>query len=165
MPTAIIIQEPGLGPIARLAEMLAFRPWLSPAPELCPRTGTETTPAARAAHDEKEEVADATAEGPWLLCAVCRHRLTRAGFKIEKNGAHTHTFTNPHGLTFNLRCFSQAPGCAALGPAAMEYSWFAGYAWQIAICGNCRVHLGWKYYGATDTFYGLIREQLVEEEQ
>jgi hypothetical protein len=31
------------------------------------------------------------------------------------------------------------------GAASAEYSWFPGYAWTIALCAACAVHLGWRY--------------------
>jgi peptide methionine sulfoxide reductase MsrB len=42
----------------------------------------------------------------------------------------------------------------------MEFTWFAGYAWQVGICGNCDAHLGWIFTSDPHRFYGLILERL-----
>lgn len=26
-----------------------------------------------------------------------------------------------------------------------EFSWFPGYAWQIALCKRCQIHIGWRF--------------------
>ncbi|MDZ7736583.1 MAG: cereblon family protein [Gammaproteobacteria bacterium] len=70
-----------------------------------------------------------------------------------------HTCTNPHGIIYRIGCFSAAPGCSEVGPAFSEFSWFSGYRWQVAICGNCQEHLGWHFHGE-QSFYGLIHDRL-----
>ncbi len=102
--------------------------------------------------------------GNLLLCRQCRHQVTKSGARTVIYGAHSHVFCNPHGHVFEIGCFRSAPGCALLGPQTAEFTWFAGYAWQIAVCGACRTHLGWRYAHADGSaFYGLILQQLVEE--
>ncbi len=77
-------------------------------------------------------------------------------------GAHQHRFLNPLGAAFRIGLFGQAPGCVATGPATLEYTWFAGYAWQVALCGGCHTHLGWRYARAgAAPFYGLIIDRLL----
>lgn len=97
---------------------------------------------------------------PRLLCARCRHAITRRSRQIAVNGAHTHTFTNPHGLTFHIGCYRDAPGCTEAGTATTEFTWFPGYAWRFAECGGCGVHLGWLFTSTADGFYGLIVDRL-----
>jgi hypothetical protein len=72
-----------------------------------------------------------------------------------------HIFSNPHGLLFEIGCFSSAPGCLALGQKTSKFTWFPGYAWQIAVCGGCREHMGWLYAGQGTSFFGLRLDQLV----
>ena len=81
---------------------------------------------------------------------------------IVFNGNHIHSCTNPAGITYDFGCYRSAPGCAVVGPEVREHSWFAGYAWQIAVCGNCGEHMGWRFCGS-DSFYGLVLGRLVEE--
>lgn len=98
-----------------------------------------------------------------ILCANCRHEITTTAEKIEIAGGHRHTFANPHGIVFDIGCFRSAPGCRQTGFLIPEFSWFAGYQWQIALCGNCRVHLGWLFVsGRNDAFFhGLILDRLM----
>lgn len=47
------------------------------------------------------------------------------------------------------------------GRPSLEFSWFPGYTWQIATCGQCNQHLGWKFVAGEASnlkpkkFYGL----------
>lgn len=117
--------------------------------------------------DAKRErrLADAKAASPQrapnLLCARCRHPITAPDQRIDVNGAHAHTCTNPHGLTFHIGCFRDAPGCAPFGAATTEHTWFPGYAWRIADCASCGVHLGWLFTSTADRFHGLIVDRLI----
>lgn len=103
------------------------------------------------------------AESRWLLCAMCRNPVTRLSLSIEVGGAHRHTFANPHGLVFRIRCFSAAVGCLSVGVESTEFAWFAGYAWNIEICGRCAWHLGWSFRSEAHRFYGLVDDHLAED--
>lgn len=94
-----------------------------------------------------------------LLCAFCRCVITSEGETINVSGNHFHTCTNPANIVFNIRCFSQAPGCSPVGNATAEHTWFSGYRWQIALCKDCGEHLGWLFRDG-DSFYGLIADRL-----
>lgn len=94
-----------------------------------------------------------------LRCKACGHIISSEDERIMVNSRHFHTCTNPSGFVYDIGCFRNAPGCAQVGPATAEYTWFAGYTWQIAVCSNCGEHLGWRYRGG-DVFYGLIIAQL-----
>jgi len=96
-----------------------------------------------------------------LFCAACRHPITHQDERIIVQGGHEHTFTNPQGMTYHIGCFREAVGCAAAGEATTEYSWFSGYAWRIAYCAHCHVHLGWRFQSDTDYFHGLIVNRLI----
>jgi hypothetical protein len=98
---------------------------------------------------------------PRLLCVRCRHPITDNDQRIDANGSHAHTCTNPNGITFNIGCFRDAPGCAAIGAATTEYTWFRGYAWRIADCAKCGAHLGWQFTSPADGFFGLIVDRLM----
>lgn len=95
-----------------------------------------------------------------LFCAACRHPVTHQDERIPVQGGHEHTFTNPHGITYHIGCFREAGGCAATGEATMEYTWFRGYAWRIALCAHCRAHLGWRFQAEGEYFHGLIVNRL-----
>lgn len=71
------------------------------------------------------------------------------------------TFRNPAGYSFHVKMFDEAPGCVTLGNAVSEASWFPGYAWRLAMCGECDSHLGWRFEKAqTREFWGLIVTRL-----
>lgn len=100
--------------------------------------------------------------GAVLRCAACRREIVRREAAIERAGAHQHSFANPLGVRFRIGLFREAPGCRASGPLTLEYTWFPGYAWQIALCGGCQTHLGWRYARpGSPAFHGLILDRLL----
>ncbi len=99
-----------------------------------------------------------------LYCIACKHSITSHGQRAEVQGAHQHTCANPRQINYHIGCFRQAPGCIEIGETTEEYTWFAGYAWQVALCGGCGTHLGWLFQRrGADRFYGLILAQLAGE--
>ncbi len=110
--------------------------------------------------DEKQE----RDERP-LVCAACAGVVTTRAARIEVDGAHRHTFTNPSGIVFNIGCFGEAPGSVQSGEYTPEWSWFNGWRWCYAHCRHCRTHLGWAYRRAEGlSFFGLILERVVDPE-
>jgi hypothetical protein len=98
----------------------------------------------------------------FIRCSQCLNSIARPNDRIVIGGAHRHTFANPHGILFEIACFSFADGCGYLGPDTDEFTWFKGYAWRIAVCGKCLFHLGWQYISSgKDSFYGLIIDRLI----
>jgi hypothetical protein len=97
-----------------------------------------------------------------IVCRQCRHPVTRPQERIAMAGSHQHAFANPAGLVFEIGCFRQAPGCRHAGPACLDFSWFPGYRWRIALCRGCQVQLGWRFESPVQRgFSGLILERLV----
>ena len=117
-----------------------------------------------AEHDTRERNDDGDDSGRRLVCASCGHLITHPRERIEVAGAHRHTFANPHGFVYHIGCFAAAAGCVAIGPPSMEFPWFPGHAWQIAICGRCGVHLGWAFRSEQRFFHGLILDKLAEDD-
>ena len=103
-------------------------------------------------------------EGENLYCFICGQFITQSGQRIRVEGNHQHTFTNPGGYRFEIGCFREAPGCRQAGEFTDFYSWFDGCAWRYAMCGSCRVHLGWVYQGE-DTFFGLVLDRLLTSKE
>lgn len=116
------------------------------------KKGTEKAKAKPDARPKKEKR---------LFCATCRHPVTHQDERIIVQGGHEHRFTNPHGIAYYIGCFREAAGCAAAGEATTEFTWFKGYAWRIASCANCHVHLGWRFQSDGDCFHGLIVNRLI----
>jgi hypothetical protein len=97
-----------------------------------------------------------------ILCSLCDHRITRPSAEISVNGKPRHTFSNPNGFIFEIRCFSKAPGCINEGVPTEEYTWFPGHAWCYSLCAQCLAHLGWFFSSGTGEFFGLIIDRLKE---
>ena len=99
-----------------------------------------------------------------LGCASCRRPITSTASAIQVSGAHEFHFVNPDNQAFHIGCFRDAQGLKKYGPSTLEYTWFAGYSWQVELCGGCREQLGWFYRSASDSFHGLMLDMLVEIE-
>jgi hypothetical protein len=95
-----------------------------------------------------------------LFCRFCSHLITSEEHSLAVNGRHRHTFFNPAGIIYEIRCFGSAEGCSLHGPPTDEFTWFAGYIWRLALCASCFAHLGWSFSSTNDLFYGLIEQNL-----
>lgn len=97
-----------------------------------------------------------------LRCRICGAIITHPSAAMPMQGAHRHVFSNPAGISYEIGCFSHAPGCVTAGAPTEEYTWFAGYAWSVALCGGCFNHIGWRYTDGGGGFFGLILAMLAE---
>ena len=96
-----------------------------------------------------------------LYCATCRCKITQQNHQISIDGKQAYTFFNPRGMVFHIGCFRKASGCLPHGTASTEFSWFAGFSWQIVVCAKCRAHLGWMFSrGTEEHFFGLVLARL-----
>jgi len=101
-----------------------------------------------------------------IVCRRCLHEITSPAQIREVNGAHTHTFANPEGIIYEIGCYRDAWGCGYIGPPSTEFTWFSGYAWRIAVCINCHVHLGWLFSAPDGGFFhGLITSRISAKEK
>lgn len=99
----------------------------------------------------------------FILCKVCKHKITTHRETINISGSHHHTFANPNGIIFDIGCYKTAPGCLNTGPFTDEFSWFKGYLWRISICASCFTHLGWLFLSSNNNFFcGLIMDRLID---
>ena len=112
---------------------------------------------------EKEAEEPAPEEEEYIICRQCRQAITRPEDRIAMQGAHRHTFANPHGIVFDIGCFKDVIGCGYAGAASDEFTWFAGYSWRICYCTMCLTHLGWIFSSKSgNIFHGLILDRLIE---
>jgi hypothetical protein len=51
-----------------------------------------------------------------------------------------------------------------VGEASAYWTWFPGFAWQVAVCGGCGEHIGWGFAGAEQRFVALLLERIIEEQ-
>lgn len=105
-------------------------------------------------------------EDKQLYCFICGTAITRTSERICMQGSHEHTFANPAGYAFHIGCFRNAPGCSQAGEFTEMFSWFAGFSWRYALCGSCKIHLGWAYRDAEGNhLYGLILNRLLDSKE
>jgi hypothetical protein len=119
------------------------RPERSGAPEQAP-----------AADEQRER--EGEREGEWFRCAACGHGLAPEHAAIAQGGSHRHTFVNPAGHEYTLRCFAEAPGARSVGEESTFWTWFPGFAWRLAACAACGAHVGWSFRSGEGGFWGLI---------
>jgi hypothetical protein len=118
----------------------------------------------RGARRSSEKKAPGEHEDRLLVCVACGLGITSASARTTRSGCHHHTFSNPDGFVFHIGCFATAPGCRAASAPSSDFTWFPGFAWQVATCGGCGEHLGWLFRSAEETFCGLILDRLVEQD-
>ncbi|QDG52681.1 hypothetical protein FIV42_18625 [Persicimonas caeni] len=131
--------------------------------ELLDQTDDATTaaPPAQAPTDEAQpEHDEQRQEDEALNCAACGQEVTHTKHRTSVGGQFAHTCVNPAGILFEIGCFKEADGCREIGPESDDFSWFDGYVWQVAICTNCKTHLGWRFWSSDNEFYGLILNRL-----
>ncbi len=102
-----------------------------------------------------------------LRCRSCSAPITHPDALFAmRHGSPFQVFPNPAGLVYELLTARYAVGLSFTGPPTEEFTWFAGYTWQVASCARCGVHLGWRYTAVTadepPLFYGLLRQRLTE---
>lgn len=117
--------------------------------------------------DAAPESADDTAPrtDDRIYCAACGHPLTRARWRTARNGAHEHVVFNPAGMLFRIGCFSSVDGALPVGLWSDLFTWFKGHAWRIALCAECRRHVGWEYDRSSGPsgFFALILDRLKQD--
>jgi cereblon len=87
-------------------------------------------------------------------------------FAMSASGT-AQTFVNPHGFLHEVVTVRWAQNLALAGPPTTEFTWYPGYAWEIASCGRCRAHVGWSFTAVSNRepprFWALRRDGVVEE--
>ena len=108
------------------------------------------------------------AEPPRVLrCRSCKSVITHPeALFAMRHTSPAQVFPNPAGILYEIWTARQATGLTLWGSPTPEYTWFVGYAWQVATCARCGVHLGWCYssiHGEEPAiFYGLLCQRLEE---
>ncbi len=121
------------------------------------RWALQTPPARGGGQVHKQSEQGTEEDSPQVyVCAACQLPVTQPVHRIEMAGSHRHVFVNPHGLDFEIGCFSVAAGAVAVGRATEQFSWFPGAPWRVACCRGCGIHLGWAYGRGGIDFFGLI---------
>jgi len=114
--------------------------------------------------DEETEEKEADSE-KFILCRQCLQIITSKNERIEVEGSHYHTFANPHGIIYDIKCFRSAIGCGYVGDVSNEFAWFKGFGWRIAVCRVCLTHIGWLFSSkSSESFYGLILNRIIDSQ-
>jgi len=95
------------------------------------------------------------------LCKICNKIITSDKDRFEFNDQSEFQFINQGGYFFDIITFCAADGCREEGEPTMEFTWFPGHSWSLAVCSRCASQLGWKYQGEF-SFYGLIKSRLIK---
>lgn len=124
-----------------------------------------TCPADSRLSEVNVKQSDGSSGGRSLVCIACGNLITHSSHQIQVNGGHRHRFTNPAGVTFDVACFSEAPGCSNREEPTSAHTWFAGYQWRFSMCSKCGIHLGWFYQRSDGgSFFGLNSRHLLERD-
>ncbi len=112
------------------------------------------------------EVDDSTKQERRLCCAACATPVgSRDDAWSPDGGPVERVFFNPAGIVMKVVTLATASNLALVSDPTDEFTWFDGFAWRIAVCGGCGLHLGWRFQpaaGAGATFWGLLVERLRE---
>ncbi len=98
-----------------------------------------------------------------VRCVSCGVPLALASDAMAVAGQHEHSFINPEGYLFRIRCFAEARNLSTLGEPTSKFSWFPGHTWVILYCAVCGVHVGWRFDGGASRFYALIADRLADD--
>ncbi len=81
-----------------------------------------------------------------LRCRTCGNEVSGEDAVFAPDGAApVRVFANPAGLLCEVLTLRWATGLVPVGGHTTEFTWFAGYAWQVVCCHECTTQLGWKY--------------------
>ncbi|XP_029034768.1 protein cereblon [Osmia bicornis bicornis] len=107
-----------------------------------------------------------------FVCCDCDSFIGRQSkmFPMSKEGPQG-TYCNPAGIIHETVTLYHAQGLTlSRNPPSIEYTWFPGYAWTVAMCENCGAHMGWKFTAVRNdlkprSFWGLIRKSLKNKDK
>lgn len=118
-----------------------------------------------------------------LACATCDGALADRSAMINVKGAKGScgVYINTHGHVHQTvtvsHCLQSCDFIRLQGRPTARDTWFIGYAWQIAYCGHCFSHLGWRFSKVVEfpwlaevdvpgetTFLGFCFESIRERE-
>lgn len=121
--------------------------------------GDRPDPTRRRRPSQSDELAPAD-PSRFLRCRECALPVADPR-EIFKLGEGPQLYLNPHGILHEVVLVGTARNLLLVGDATLEHTWFAGYAWRIALCARCHSHLGWRYEAADarspPIFFGLRR--------
>lgn len=104
------------------------------------------------------------------VCGNCDSFIERQSqmFPMSTEGPQG-TYCNSGGFIYETVTLFTAQGLKLSSVPSTAYTWFPGYAWTIANCKSCSLHMGWKFTAVVDnlqprSFWGLTRKNLKTKE-
>lgn len=103
-----------------------------------------------------------------FLCKRCNNKISMYNdiFSMSK-GNLAGNYCNPAGYIHETICFYKVieSSTRMIDRPSTDFSWFPGYAWQIALCSKCSTHVGWKFIAVSKNlkprmFFGLSGKSL-----
>ncbi|RYG61337.1 hypothetical protein EON64_18645, partial [archaeon] len=90
------------------------------------------------------------AQSSVLGCAACLSPLATISDCFQFPGAEglAGAYVNSGGYvhpTCTFRRLLRNARCVTSGAPSLQDTWFHSYAWQVALCGGCGEHVGWRY--------------------
>lgn len=101
-----------------------------------------------------------------LVCKRCGAEISSRDALFCMDGETvSRVFSNPHGVLHEILTVLHVQGIVLEGPPTTEFTWFPGYAWEVAYCAQCRAHLGWEFSSMSGSsepsrFWGLRRSEI-----
>ncbi len=122
-----------------------------------------------ALRDREVRIDDGEGSEGRLRCRDCRALITSREQAFCADGEQPErVFFNPAGLVMRVLTVRHARGLGLVGGRTDDFTWFAGYSWQVAICAACGQHLGWLYEAMGErtpvAFWGLLIERLIDDQ-
>ncbi|CAM6105665.1 unnamed protein product [Calypogeia fissa] len=103
-----------------------------------------------------------------LRCKTCSAVIARrSNMLVMSADGPISAYVNALGYVHETLTLSRTWGLMLRGHPETANSWFPGYAWTIAHCSYCELHMGWRFTAVKKgmqpkTFWGVRRSQLAE---
>jgi hypothetical protein len=128
------------------------------------RSGREAPSAERPARAALPHDENSTRAAACVRCIACLTPLADTADATRVDGHHHHSFVNPHGFIYRIRCYAAARNVSMHGTPSDAFTWFRGFTWTIIDCTACATHVGWRFEGTASTFFALIADKVTSDD-
>lgn len=99
-----------------------------------------------------------------VVCRACGIGLAASADATTVGGHHHHSFINPEGYIYRVRCFTKVRNVVTVGIPSSDFTWFAGHTWLVLACATCACHVGWQFDSESSKFFALIADRIAERD-